>query len=199
MLFVLLVSLAFGQTGTEDTLMPEIPNTSLEWCLKNAELKDQLVGNPASDCTWATATSNPFHMPTIPGSISGNYHCRQIAIPGKPPAYDPGITGYEGQLVCKNPFTGVADVIYLCAMCVTSDDSSGKVDSDCRTSMYNFEKGRCLANVSRFQYRHNIGGLSPAPPLSLPIPSHCPYNNDPSCSCPYPYVGCPPPYVPPIP
>ncbi len=166
---MMLLSLAFGQTNTEPV---QIPNTSYQWCMENARVKDELVRHPSSDCTWATATDGGF-LPTNTNKI---YKCDKWAISGRPPGYRPGLPGYEGQLICKNPFTGVADVVYLCAVCLTSDSTSGKVDADCQKSMKTIEEGYCGTNVAEFDYRHEIGGLVQIKP-GLPVPNVFPFKD----------------------
>lgn len=145
-----------AQTGTEPA---EIPNTSMEWCMSSAQIKDQHVG--LVNCTWS---AQPEPM-AITGNTAKAYYCSNYP-GGKTPS------GYEGKLTCPSPpGIGGDDTVYDCAVCYTSDNTSGLVDTACRTSMYEFEKGLCLNKAAELDYKHEIGGLAPKPDgTSPPIP-----------------------------
>lgn len=160
-LILFYISIAYAQTGTEPV---EIPNTSMEWCLSNAAIKDQHVG--LVNCTWSQ--QNQSHpLPAIPGKV---YHCKSYPN-GKTPS------GYEGKLTCPAPTTiGGSDTVYECAVCYTSNNTTGTVDSDCKTSMYEYEKGFCLNKAAELDFKHEIGGLAPKPDgSSPPVPPTFPY------------------------
>lgn len=177
MLLTLLISLAFGQTGEEGKTMPEIPNTSQEWCEENAKIKDKFVRMPDADCTWTMAAPNSY-MPSIPDRV---YICTKY-VDGKLPGSIGA--GYEGSLRCKNPaaagkvYASVAeyDFVYLCAVCATADTTSGKVDKSCADSMFYTEMKYCRTDkAAEMEYLHTETGLKQKIG-GKPVPPFFPYN-----------------------
>ena len=159
--------MGYAQTGNEPK---EIPNTSVEWCLKNAEIKNQHVS--LGGCTW----SAPVVFTPLPTDFPLKAeHCKTYAgfTNGRSPQ------GYEGQLRCPAPPSiGGHDTIYECAICVTSNNTSGTVDSECRISMYDKEIGFCFNKGAELDFKHEIGGLQPKlDGTSPPVPATFPYQD----------------------
>lgn len=161
---MLLISLAFGQTGTEPAAQT---NNVQQWCLTNATLKDQLVRK--GGCVWRNQ-SKAY-------SILGNgkrYVCKSYPL-AKVPAGSSYI-GYEGELSCPDPFGNldkdgnILQIVYQCARCITSNTATGSPDEECMDSMKVFEEGLCMSDAAKMTYFHDIGELKQNP-AGGPVPT----------------------------
>lgn len=144
MVLMLLISFAFAQTGGEP---PEQLNNVQTWCLKNAELKDQLVRK--GGCKWYQQ-DNPYALPYNPAN-KRRYICKKYYLAKKSSP-----KGYEGKLICPDPFGGSTEAVFQCATCINSDNSSGVPDDECMDSMYATEQNYCLGDTGKMKFFHDI-------------------------------------------